>query len=106
MANNGVLPKSLDDFPFPVCKYCLYGKARSINEYKAIASVGDCVYINVLVSSTTGLIVQMDRFFTDACVFVDHRYDFTYLHILKSQTGYEAVEPKEDLKAYMESYDV
>ena len=33
-------------------------------------------------------------------MFLDHNSDFTYVHLLKSQNGYEAVEPREYLEAY------
>ena len=39
------------------------------------------------------------------CV-VDNKYDFTYLHPLKSQTGDYTVEAKEALVAYAESHGV
>ena len=57
MATNGFLPKRLEDCFHPVCAACLYGKSTkgphnnnmsiSINEYKPVVSVGDCVYVYV-----------------------------------------------------------
>ena len=38
------------------------------------------------------------------CVFVDQHSDFTYVHILKYQNVYEAVESKEAFWAYVESH--
>ena len=74
MATNDVLPNSLANCTFPVCKYFIYGKeiicprktktVRSINKYKPVASVGDCLSANVLVSSTHGTIGQMSGFLT------------------------------------------
>ena len=69
---------------------------QSINDSKPVASVGDCVYFSLLVSSTPGLIAQMSRFLMHhryhyACVFVDNNYYFTYVHLLKTQTGDEVV---------------
>ena len=77
-----------------------------MNEYKPVVSVCDFVSIHGLVSSTTGLIVQMYGFimlqrYQYACVFVDHSSDFTYVHLLKYQTGDEAVGSKEDFEAYI-----
>ena len=101
-ANNGVPPKRFPDFYFPICAACLYLKAikrpcktkkpRSINESKPVASVGDFVYFDVLVSSNTGLVYHMSGFiirqhYQYAYVFVDHCSDFTYAHLLKSKTG-------------------
>ena len=77
----------------------------SINEYKPVAPVGDCLFIDVLVSSIYVLIVNMSGFLTHqrcqyACVFVDNHYDLTYVQLLKSQTGDEAVEAKEAFDSY------
>ena len=41
-----------------------------------------------------------------ACMFVDHHYGFTCIHLLKSQTGDEAFESREYFWAYVESYGV
>ena len=41
-----------------------------------------------------------------ACMFLDHYSDFAYVHLLKSQTGYEAVEAKESFEANAESHGV
>ena len=121
MATNGVLPNCLADFTFTVYAACLYVKAtkrpcktktaRSINEYKPVSSVRDCVSIYVLVSSTTGLIAHIYGFITRqsyhyACVFVDHHSDFTYVNLLTSQTGNQSVGAKEDSEAYAESHGV
>ena len=106
MSNNIFLQNSLTSFTFPVCASFLYGKAtkcplntktaRSINEYKPVASVGGFVYFNVFVSITPDLIAHMSRNiifqrYHYSCVFVGHNSDLTYLHLLKSKTGDEAV---------------
>ena len=76
-------------------------------------SVGDCVSVDVFVSSTTRLIVHMYGFITHqpyhyACVFVEHHYDFTYKHILNHLTGDVIVESREAFKEYAEphSFDI
>ena len=107
MATNGVLPNRLEYCPHAVCAACLYGKATkvphkakiaiSINEYKPVVSVGDSVYIYVLVSIPPFFITQMSvllrrKRYQCACIFVNHHYDFTCVHLLKSQNGYESVE--------------
>ena len=38
--------------------------------------------------------------------FLYHHSDFTYIHLLKSQTGDESVESKEDSETYAESHGV
>ena len=115
ISTNYVLPKRLYDCPFPICTAFIYGKAikcpyntktaRYINEYKPVASVGNCVSICVLVSSNPGLIVQMYGFimcqcFHYSCVFLDNHSDFAYVHLLKSQTGDEALETKKSFDLY------
>ena len=72
MATNGVLPKRLADCPFHVCSAYIYGNsnkyplkkktAGSINKYKPVESVGDCVSVNLLVSSTPGIIAHISVF--------------------------------------------
>ena len=118
---NGFLKKRLVACTVPVCASCLYGKAtkipcntkteRSINKSKLIASVGECVSMNVLVSSTPEPIDNMYGFimhqhYQYACVFVDYHSDFKYIHILKYQTVDEEVEANEDFEAYAESHGV
>ena len=41
-----------------------------------------------------------------ACVFVDNHSDFTYVHLINTQTGDEAVEAKETFKTYVEYHGV
>ena len=107
MAANGVLPNRLDACPLPIYAACLYWKATklprktkteiSINEYKLVASVGDFVSVNLLIYNTIGRISHMSGFLTRQCykytrVFLDHNYDLTFVHLLKSQTGDEVFE--------------
>ena len=70
-----------------------------------------CISVDLLVSITLSLIVNMSRFLTRqryqyACMFAYHNYDFKYVHILKSQTVYEAVEAKEYFEENTESHGV
>ena len=115
MATNGALPNRLGACPHPVYTSFLYGEStkllrntkteRSINSYKLVVSVVEFISLGVLVSINPFLILKMSIFITRQCyqnasLFVNHRSDFTYLHLLKSQTGDESVEVKE----YFESY--
>ena len=82
----------------------------SIN-YKTVASVGNCLSVNLLVSSTPGIIAHIygllgRQCYQYACLFVDHQYEFTYVHILKSHTVDESVEAKEASESYTESHGV
>ena len=67
--------------------------------------------LKAFISRNPGLIVKMSKFITRQsyqyeCLFVDHNYDFTYVHILKSQTGYEALGVKGDFEDYAEFHGV
>ena len=121
MANNGVLPKHLVHFTIPICAAFLYGKATKLpfntkttqfsNYSKPVTSVGDCVYVKIFLSSTPVLIALMSIFLVHrryqyARVFVDHRYNMTYIHLIKTQTVYEVVEDKKYFEAYAESHGV
>ena len=80
----------------------------AINYYQPVASVGDFVSINLLVTRTTVFIAEMSRSITRQCyqyecIFVDHKSYFTYVHLLEYQTGDESVEAKESFEAYEES---
>ena len=98
MATNCVLPNHLANCHFPVLSDFLYGKAIKnpcktkteifINESKPVVSVGDCAYVDVLVSRTPLLIKHIYGFIASQCyqylcMFVDHHYDFIYVHVQK-----------------------
>ena len=83
----------------------------SINKSEPIALFGEYVSIDELVSRTPGLIAQIPGFLMCqrqqyACVFVNKYYDFTYVHLLRCQTGDEAVEEKEAFGSHTESHGV
>ena len=64
-----------------------------------------------MVSSTPGLIAQMAGFLTKkrykyACVFVDHQSDFSYVHLMQSQSTDEAIAAKQAFEVYAESHGV
>ena len=110
IATNGLLTNNLAYIPLPICTDCIYVKAtklsrkteteRFINESKLVASVGDFLFVDLLVSNTPGIITQIYEFITNkrygyACVFVNHYVDFIYIHLLMYQTGDIAFESKE-----------
>jgi hypothetical protein len=74
MARLGILPKTLETCPLPVCPSCLYCKAKkkptatnvkqSINPARQVREPGDCVSVDVLVSKTPGLIAQTKGWMT------------------------------------------
>ena len=99
----------------PICLALLYANAtkipcetnteRSINDSKPVVSVGECVYDELLVYSTTDIIDQMSAFLLYQCyqygiLFVGNHSYLTYVHVIMIQTGDGAVESKESFKAY------
>ena len=74
MATNGALKKRLDYCPSPSAQIVYIGKGiklprktktlKSINGSKPVASVGDCVSVDLFVPSPPGLIAQMSGFIT------------------------------------------
>ena len=72
---------------------------------------GDCVSVDCLSSATKGLIAQISGTLTKqryrhACVFVDHKSDLSYTHLLKTQSASELIEAKESFEAYADSFGV
>ena len=63
-----------------------------------MASIDDCVYVDVLVSITPSLIAPTIVIFMRVCG--------SYLYLLKYQTEDEAVGARENFEAYMESHSV
>jgi hypothetical protein len=65
---------------------------------------GDCVSVDVLLSKTPGLVAQSKGWMTTsrycyACVFVDHRSNFTYVHLLRAQNGDAVLEARRAFEA-------
>ena len=116
MASNGALPRRIADCDIPACPACLYGRAtrkskgrkgqRSIDSVVAeVKKPGDCVSVDVLVSSTPGLIAQMSGFLSKqrylyACIFLDHYSDFGYTYMMKKQDGDSVLEAKRAFEEY------
>lgn len=119
MARTGLLPKALATCPLPVCQPCLHGtmtkvprvtKDSKIEPYP-VHEPGDCVSVDILVSQTPGLIAQMSGTITKAryryaCVFVDQYSDFTYVHLMQTQSGDEALEAKRAYETYCDALGV
>jgi hypothetical protein len=121
MARNGVLPRNLAGCPLPACPSCLYGKAKrrptqtkakkSVNPARRVREPGDCVSVDVLVSKTPGLVVQLRGWMTlrryqCACVFVDHFSYYRYVHLLKAQDGDEVLAAKKAFEATADSHGI
>ena len=115
MAKAGIIPKRLANCPMPMCAACSYGSAikrpkqtktkKSIHPPREAKQPGDCTSVDILVSSTPGFIAQMAGALTRkrykyVCVFVDHKSDLSYVHLLCGQTGEEVLQAKEAYEAY------
>jgi hypothetical protein len=120
MGKVGMLPSRIADCDIPSCAACLCGKAhkrpkrtkhkRAIQP-KLITKPGECVSVDVMVSATQGLIAQISGFLTRqrykyCVVFVDHYSDFTYTHMMRTQTAVEAVQAKHAFEAFARAHDI
>jgi hypothetical protein len=109
MAQQGTIPPRLGKCPIPPCATCMFGKAhrqpkqskskKTITDPEEVKAPRDLVSVDVLVSSTPGLVAQMAGFLTRkwykyACVFVDHFSDFGYVYMMKEHTANEALDAK------------
>jgi hypothetical protein len=80
-----------------------------VNPARRVLEPGDCVSVDVLVSKTSGLVAQLRGWMTSrryqcACVFVDHFWDYTYVHLLKAQDGDEVFAAKKAFEATADSH--
>ena len=67
--------------------------------------------VDVMVSSTPGLIAQMSGFLTRnrykyVCVFLDHHSDLSFTYMLQTQSTEEILKAKAAFEAYCESMQV
>ena len=109
MAAEGNLPKRLCKSQVPKCIACLYGKATKIpwrtkgqplSHIQLAKSLGECVSIDQMESTTPGLIAQMKgtptllryRYLT---VIVDHYSRFTYVHLHTAITSEQTIKAKQ-----------
>ena len=121
MSQAGELPAHLQRCRTPKCAACLYGKAakrpwrtKSPPNRRAPPAVngpGDCVSIDQLESSTSGLIAQLRGFitkqrYTCATVFVDQYSRLSFVYCQKTTKGDETLEAKRAFEAYAKSHGV
>jgi hypothetical protein len=121
MAKAKILPPALATCAVPKCATCLYGKAtkrawrtRALPNKIAPAIItgpGDCISIDQIESSTTGVIAQITGFltrqrYTVATVFVDHYSRLSFVYLQKGTKGDEKVQAKRAFEAYAHSHGV
>ena len=90
MATQKLLPQALARCKIPQCAACLYVKATR---------PGDCISVDQLESSVSGLIAQLRGFLTKkrykcATIFVDHYSRLSYIYLQTSTSGEETLQAK------------
>ena len=110
MASMGIFGSKLAFCQPPVCASCMFGCAhkkpwRVKGEEKHVLrseserAAGDNTSLDVLTSSTPGIIPQMSGFLTcdrfwAAIVFVDHATSYMYTYLQRGQTLIKSIEAK------------
>jgi hypothetical protein len=123
LAEIGALPRKIIHCRPPKCAACMYAKAtkrpwrysstegpQPVQPRMATAP-GECISIDLLESSTPGLIAQLKGTPTKArymcaTVFVDHYSRWSYVHFQKSTSGAETVEAKRAFERLAASHNV
>jgi hypothetical protein len=121
MAKSKVILPSLATCAVPKCAACLNGKAtKRVWRTRAspnnitpaiITGPGDCMSVDQIESSTTGLIAQITGFltrqrYTVATVFVDHYSRLSFVFLQKGTKGDETVQAKRAFEAYAHSHSI
>lgn len=122
MARQGILPSRLANCDIPLCTGCLYGKAsrkpwrtkqsaREESHEVVLTKPGQCVSVDQLVSTTPGLIAQLQgrpttKRYMVATIFVDHYSGLSFVNVQKTASAEETVEGKEKFEAYAASCGV
>ena len=110
MASMGIFNYKLKSCQPPVCASCMFGCAhkktwRVKGKYKHVirseseTAAGDNTYLDLLMSSTPGIIPKISGFLTSdslwlATVFVNHATSYIYTNIQRGQTLIEYIEAK------------
>lgn len=121
MAHQGQLPHHLASCKIPQCAAFLYGKATKwpwqtrtpANKVTptVVSDPRDCVSVNHLISSTPGLVAQIQgwlirHWYAVTTVFVDHYSQLSFIYMQKGTTGEERLEAKRAFEAYSKSHRV
>ncbi len=123
MAKRGLLPKKLAKCQIPTCTSCLYGKAtrrpwrtkpkvgQQGGKLRTASEPGQCISINQLESSTSGLIAQIKGWLTKkrykvTTIFVDHFSGLFYIHLEKSTNADETHDAKLAFERFASKFKV
>jgi hypothetical protein len=116
-----MLPNYLAKCKIPLCPACVFGKMTKqrwrsgTRAYNSITpdnvKVGEMVSVDQLVSNVQGLIAQMkgvptQKRYTAATVFVDHKSDYTYVHLQQSTSSKETLEAKHAFERKAASFGI
>jgi GAG-pre-integrase domain len=117
LARKGILPQRISKCKIPLCPACVFGKmtrrkwpssASTTSITPDDCNVGDMVSVYQLQSSTPGLIAQMKgiptrRRYYVATIYVDHKSDYTYVHLQQSTLSEETLQSKHSFERWAAS---
>jgi GAG-pre-integrase domain len=120
LAVKGILPRRLSKCKIPLCPACVFGKMtrrrwRTSSTENTITpegcDVGGMVSVDQIQSSTPGIIAQMKgiptgRRYHIATVYVDHKSDYTYVHLQQSTSSEETLQSKHSFERWAKSCNV
>ena len=108
MASMGIFNYKLESCQPPVCALCMFGcahkkpwrvkeKNKHVIRSKSETAAGYNTSLDVLMSSTPGIIPQMSGFLTsdrfwEETVFVDHVTSYIYTHLQRRQPLIESIK--------------
>jgi GAG-pre-integrase domain len=111
LAAKGILPRRITKCKILLCPACVFDKMtrrrwRTSSTESSITpdecDVGGLVSVDQLQSSTPGIIAQMKGIPTRwryhiATIYVDHKSDYTYVHLQQSTTSEDTLQSKDGL---------
>ena len=121
MAEQGIIPKRLQNTYTPTCLACQFAKAtrrpwrhkkkKNFKPPEPPTKPGQVVSVDQLVSPTPGLIAQMTGILTTkrykyATIYVDHYSKLSYLYLQKTASVEETLQGKQAFESYAASHGV
>jgi GAG-pre-integrase domain len=120
LASKGILPKRIAKCKIPLFPACVFGKmTRSRWRTSPIENsitpddcdVGDLVSVDQIQSSTPGMIAQMKgiptrRRYHIATIYIDHKREYTYVHLQQSTTSEETLQSKNSCERWAKSCNI
>ena len=122
LARLGVVNPKLAKCLSPACLACLYGKmtrqawrfkpkGAPRNKFFSVSKPGEVVPVDMMHSTSPGLVVQMaggvtHKHYRYAAVYVDHYSGYGYVHLQKTQTTEETLEGKATFERHCQVFGV